>query len=193
MFLALFSVSIAGAQLRFFAFSDNTENPIFGKAENQLMINIGQGIAGTDVFELPKNPVPFNMFMLQYSQPILFFRSPARLSASITQTVGYGETECQYGIWNWSDYTTTISFLSTDTLILWTNVWYCGAGIGTGIQTELNARIGTRFLLAYKLFTGFAFANNWRIELFFHHFSNGSTSYQNSSYNFYGLGIGYNF
>ena len=192
--MILFSVSIARAELNFLTRADNAGNPLFGDKENQLMVNIGQGIAGTWMLELPKNPVPFNMFLFQYSQPIKFFRLPARLSANFIQTLGYGESECRtYGSWDWQDFTTRIAFLSTDVLLVWTNKWYIGTGIGTGIQALENARINTKFLLGLKLFMGYTIAGNWRTELFFQHFSNGSTSFQNYSYNFYGLGLGYNF
>jgi len=193
VFMALFSVSIANAEFYFFANVDKTGNPLFGDTKNQFFLNIGQGIAGTWMLELPKNPVPFNMFHFQYSQPIKFFRLPARLSLNIKQTIGYGESECQYGIWDWRDFTTSILFLSTDYLLIWTNKWYLGNGIGTGIQMRENDRIGTKFLLGLKLFMGYNITESWRMEVFFNHLSNGSTAPQNYSYNFYGLGFGYNF
>ncbi|MDR2541879.1 MAG: acyloxyacyl hydrolase [Treponema sp.] len=193
VFMLLFSVFVAEAEFRFFARTEKSWNPLFGDKENQLMLNIGQGIAGTWMLELPEKPVPFIMFHFQYSQPIEFFRLPARLSANVIQTIGYGKSECPYDTWNWRDFTTRIAFLSTDVVMVWTNKWYFGTGIGTGIQASENERISTKFLVGLKLFTGYNFTGNWRTEIFFHHFSNGSTSPQNYSYNFYGLGLGYSF
>ena len=194
VFILLFSVSAVNAEIHFFSGYEKAENPFLFDRENQIFINIGQGIAGTWMLEPPKNPVPYNMLQLQYSQPIKFFRLPSRLSANYIQTIGYGVSKTTRGnTWNWQDYTTMIAFLSVDSPFVWTNKLYFGSGIGTGIQAVENERIDTKFLLGLKIFIGYAFLQRWRLEAFFHHFSNGSTSPQNYSYNFYGFGVGYNF
>ena len=195
LFLILFGASAASAELRILARASDAGNPMFGDKENQVFINIGQGFNTTWMIEPPVNPVPFNMFQFQYSQPTAIFRLPARISANFIQTLGYGTRyEHQYrGEWHWDDFSNQIGIISADVLLAWTDKWYFGTGLGTGVQATANNRVGTLFLIGLKMFVGYEIAEDWRAELFMQHFSNGGTDYRNSSYNFWGLGIGYNF
>ncbi|MBN1325020.1 MAG: acyloxyacyl hydrolase [Alphaproteobacteria bacterium] len=178
------------------AFAD--ENPFFGDTRNQFMVNIGQGVNSFALISTPTELVPFNMIQLQYSQPTEFFRLPARRSINVIQTIGYGK-KYQYTDyektfeWNWTDYTIQIVLLSEDFIFYNTDKFYFGSGLAVGVQGQENERIGTKFLTGFKLFAGYKVSEKMNCELFSQHFSNGSTDPQNYSYNFWGLGISYNF
>lgn len=195
--------SPAAAEFHFFAGMDRVGNPLFGDKESQIMINLGQGVNQLSLIAAPDMPVPFGMIGFQYSQPVSFFRLPARMSINAIQTVGWGQ-KYQYDgyvddgtiqtfIWDWTKYQTQLAMLSVDCLIAWTSRWYFGSGLAIGVQGKENMRIGTKFLTGFKIFAGYAVAENWRIEMFMQHYSNGSTDLQNYSYNFIGIGAGYNF
>lgn len=145
-------------------------------------------------------PVPYNMIQLTYSQPTDFFRIMARRNLSAVQNIGYGSkytytTQAQGTFeWNWTDYSVQIAMITWDVAIIYTKHFYFGAGAGFAIQGKQNEREGTKFLLPFKLFLGYHFADRWNAEIFTQHFSNGDTGgAANYSYNFYGLGIAYNF
>ncbi len=189
----LFSVFLLSASP---AFAD--ANPFFGDTRNQFMVNIGQGVNSFGLISIPENPVPFNMIHLQYSQPTEFFRLPARRSLNFIQTIGYGK-KYQYTDyertfeWNWTDYTIQIALLSEDVVLYNTKNFYFGSGLAVGVQGQENERIGTKLLGGFKLFAGYKISDKMSCELFTQHFSNGSTDLQNYSYNFWGLGVSYNF
>jgi len=181
------------------AYAGDDLNPIFGGAKNQITLNIGQGVNSFGLIPLPNMWVPFNMMQLQYSQPATVFRLPARQNFSIIKTIGYGK-KYEYTdyvgtfVWNWSDYATEIAAITWDVVFLHTSRWYFGAGAGFAIQGRQNQREGTKFLLPFKIFTGYRITDSWSAELFTQHFSNGDTGgIANYSYNFWGLGVGYNF
>ncbi len=191
-FLTMLLIANAGA-------ADMPKNPIFGERQNQIILNIGQGVNNFGLIPVPEMFVPFNMIQLTYSQPVTVFRLPARQNFSAIQTIGYG-SKYQYTDyngtfeWNWSDYATQIAMISWDVIFLHTERWYFGVGAGVAIQGQQNDREGTKFLLPFKLFTGYRITDGWNIELFTQHFSNGDTGGSaNYSYNFIGLGVGYNF
>ena len=174
------------------------ENPFFGDAQNQIMVNIGQGVNYYSLISFPSDFVPFNMIHLQYSQPTEFFRLPARRSINAIQTIGYGK-KYQYTDyeetfeWNWTDYTIQIAMLSEDFILYNTDKFYFGSGLSIGVQGQENERLGTKFLTGFKLFAGYKISEKFNTELFMQHISNGSTDPQNYSYNFWGLGLAYNF
>lgn len=174
------------------------ENPFFGNSQNQFAVNIGQGVNSFGLISMPDYIVPFNMVQLQYSQPTEFFRLPARKSLNFIQTIGYGK-KYQYTDynetfeWNWSEYTIQIALLSEDVILYSTPRFYFGTGLAIGVQGQENKRLGTKFLSGFKLFGGYKISDKFNCELFMQHFSNGSTDPQNYSYNFWGLGLTYNF
>lgn len=178
------------------AFAD--DNPFFNDTRNQIMVNLGQGVNSFALISLPMNFVPFNMIQVQYSQPSEFFRMPARKSLNIIQTIGYGK-KYQYRDytktfeWNWTEYSEQIAFISEDIMLYNNDNFYFASGVGVGIQGQENERIGTKLLSGFKLLAGYRISKNTTCELFMQHFSNGSTDPQNYSYNFWGLGFGYNF
>lgn len=174
------------------------DNPFFGTARNQIAVNIGQGFNSFSLIPTPDMPVPFNMIQIQYSQPTEFFRMPARRSLNAIQTIGYGK-KYQYTDyvktfeWDWTKYSEQIALLSEDVILYNTTKFYFGAGLAVGIQGQENEREGTKFLTGFKLLAGYKISEKFNSELFMQHFSNGSTDPQNYSYNFWGLGVSYNF
>lgn len=174
-------------------------NPMFGEKQNQITFNIGQGINRHWMIEPPIDFVPFNLIHLQYSQPMTFFRLPARKSLNIAQTIGWGERFInpyaqppgQY--WNWADMNRFIAFISLDVPLLHSPRFYAGVGVGTGVQHFPTERVNTMFLIGVKWFGGIRINEYWNVELFLQHFSNARTERPNLSYNFWGLGIGRNF
>ncbi|MCL2412698.1 MAG: acyloxyacyl hydrolase [Bacteroidales bacterium] len=140
--------------------------------------------------------IPFNMLHIQYSQPMRFFRLPARKSLNIAQTLGWGEkfTNPYTGrYWDWREMNRFIAFLSTDVVLAYSNRFFAGIGVGTGVQHYPTQRINSMFLIGVKWFGGFKINDNWHLELFLQHFSNARTERPNLSYNFWGLGLGRTF
>ncbi|MCL1902539.1 MAG: acyloxyacyl hydrolase [Alphaproteobacteria bacterium] len=166
-------------------------NPFFGTHQNQIMLNIGQGVDYGYIIAPPLKPVPYNSLQFQYSQPITFFRLPARWSFNIAMNLGWGEKNG----WDWEDFSIPIAYLSSDAIFASWGRAYTGFGIGAGMQAQQNARIGSKLLFQFKWFAGYGLSDAWRMEIFMQHFSNGSTTpqYLNNSYLFWGLGIAYNF
>ena len=181
-FLSL--VSVAHAQ----------RNPFFGDANNQVFLYFGAGVNDGLGFPAPIIPapnkwVPFGMINIDYAQPNTFFRLPGRLNISYLQTEGWGTG---YG-WNWRDLQTSIVTLSQDIALFWGHGFYGGIGAGAGFQRFENYRVSSKLLFQFKTFIGYEITDRWRAEIFTHHLSNGSTTAVNYSYNFYGIGFGYNF
>jgi len=165
------------------------ENPFFGTARNQFSFNFGQGIDSGIIVPPPLRPIPFEMLHFQYSQPSTFFRLPARQNISVVQTVGLGR---KYG-WDWWKCSIPIAFLSEDVVLYSTESWYYGSGIGVGMQAQQNERISSKLLFGFKLLAGYRISEEYNLELFMQHFSNGNTATDNYSYAFYGVGLAYNF
>jgi hypothetical protein len=186
--------------LAIFAASAANANPFFGVAENQMYFHFGLGTDTTWLFANPAMTVPFSIFNFQYSQPSVIFRLPARESVNISYAYGWGRTKNHDAgganpneYWDWKKYSIPIVYFSEDVALYHTDSWYFGAGIAVGVQAVQNERIGSKSLSGIKLFAGHRISGVWSTELFMQHFSNGSTAPQNNSYNFYGLGFGYNF
>jgi hypothetical protein len=174
-------------------------NPFFGDNQNQIMLNLGQGVNSFGLVPIPEMFVPYNMAQFTYSQPTTVFRLPARQNFNFTKTIGYGE-KYQYTdythtfTWNWQEYASEIASITWDVALLHSDYWYFGVGVGVAVQGRQNERAGTKFMLPFKMFLGYRFTENWNAEIFTQHFSNGDTGgMANYSYNFIGLGIGYGF
>ncbi len=165
-------------------------NPFFGTAENQIAVNIGQGVNSGFLIPPPSQFVPFYMLPnIQYSQPTTFFTLPARQSLNFGETVGMGRA---YG-WDWTDFSIPILWASGDVALLHGENWYYATGVGVGFQAKENDRLGAKLLFQFKISGGYRFNERWGGELFVQHFSNGNTAEENHSYAFYGLGVTYNF
>ncbi|MCL2748560.1 MAG: acyloxyacyl hydrolase [Alphaproteobacteria bacterium] len=174
-------------------------NPFFGEYKNQIMLTIGQGFDSGELiaFKHLNHPAPYYMMNLQYSQPTTFFRLPARQSINAVKTLGFGRSNygggCRYYACNWRDYEAEIFMLSQDVALYNTERWYFGTGMGLAVQGRQNERENTKFLIGFRLFAGYKMTENWNLELVMQHFSNGDTGTENNSYDFWGLGVAYNF
>lgn len=166
-----------------------SDNPFMGDKQNQIAINLGQGVNSGFLIPPPTQLVPFYFTHIQYSQPTTFFKVPARQSINIGQTLGFGQ---KYG-WDWDKYTIPMIFLSEDIALAYGNNWYFATSIGAGLQAQQNERLGAKLLFQFKLFGGYRINDKWGIELFMQHFSNANTATENYSYAFYGLGMTYSF
>jgi len=177
--------------LSFVATAANAEwNPFFGTAQNQIVVNIGQGVNSGFLVPPPSQFVPFYMLPnIQYSQPITFFTLPARQSLNFGETVGMGRA---YG-WDWTKYSIPMAWASGDVALLYGDNWYFGPGVGVGFQVKENDRLGAKLLFQFKISAGYRFNDRWGGEIFVQHFSNGNTADENYSYAFYGVGVSYNF
>lgn len=165
------------------------ENPFMGDYENQIAINLGQGVNSGFLIPPPTQLVPFYLIDVRYSQPTTFFKLPARQSISIAQTLGFGE---KYG-WQWDRYTIPLIYLSEDIALFYGCDWYFSAGIGVGLQGKQNERLGAKLLFQFKLIGGYKINEQTSVELFVQHFSNANTAEENNSYAFYGIGMSYSF
>ena len=86
-----------------------------------------------------------------------------------------------------------IAYITKDIAFLYNDKWHFGAGPGIGFQLNENDRIGSRLLFTFNIFLGYRFTEKFGMEIYTRHFSNGSTTPNNYSYGFYGLGATYNF
>ncbi len=165
-------------------------NPFMGDYENQIAINIGQGVNSGFLIPPPSQFVPFYMLPnIQYSQPTTFFKLPARQSLNFGETVGMGR---KYG-WNWKKLSIPMIFASGDVALLYGPDWYFATGAGVGLQAKENDRLGAKLLFQFKITGGYRFNDRWGMEIFVQHFSNANTAEENHSYAFYGAGVIYNF
>lgn len=172
------------------AYANNAYNPFFGETQNQIAVNIGQGVNSGFLVPPPSQFVPFYMLPnIQYSQPTTFFTMPARQSLNFGETVGMGHA---YG-WDWGDFSIPMLWASGDVALLYGTDWYIGPGVGVGFQAHENDRLGAKLVFQFKIAGGYRFTDTWGAEVFVQHFSNGNTADENSSYAFYGLGVTYNF
>lgn len=201
----LYSIVVCCLLFRPEAAAAEKYNPFFGEYQNQAMFNFGQGVNSFGLISLPDLPVPFNMLQFAYSQPATFFRLPARQTISFIKTIGYGKKyrydsyKVSHDIyepveWDWKAYATEIAMLSGDAALFHTERFYFGLGLDVGVQGKQNERFGTKFMTGFKILAGYKIADRWLAEFLIQHFSNGDTGGEaNFSYNFWGLGIGYNF
>ena len=177
--------------LLFAANAANAEwNPFFGNAQNQIVVNVGQGVNSGFLIPPPSQFVPFYMLPnIQYSQPTTFFGMPARQSLNFGETVGMGK---KYG-WDWISLSIPMLWASGDVALLHGENWYYATGVGVGFQAKENDRLGAKLVFQFKISGGYRFNERWGGEIFVQHFSNGNTAEENHSYAFYGLGVSYNF
>lgn len=164
-------------------------NPFFVGHRHQVAFSLGTGVNNGIIVPLPSQFVPFAEIHVQYSVPDTLFYLPSRLSANISQTVGFGK---KYG-WEWSEYSIPIFYITQDVVLLHSRNVYFGMGAGGGFQVAENDRIGSKLLFTLKVFTGYRFNEKFAGEIYVKHFSNGNTAPQNYSYAFYGIGVTYNF
>jgi len=181
-------------------------NPFFGyEHENMVYGGIGQGLSTGWLLPSTRDElVPFAALHVGYAVPNTVFHLPGRQSLNVVGLIGWGTSvDSRYKhpvtgefpiFWNWKEIAETaqILYLHQDAALLWGSDWYTGIGVGAGMQRHQNKRIETKLMFSFRIFAGYILTDNWRAEVFFQHFSNGSTGI-NFSYNSIGLGLGYSF
>ncbi|MCQ2574575.1 MAG: acyloxyacyl hydrolase [Alphaproteobacteria bacterium] len=165
------------------------KDPFMGDYKNQFAVGIGQGFDTGLIVPPPVHPVPFYILSMQYSQPTTFFRIPARRSLNVSQTVGLASLDG----WDWNEYSIPMGYITEDIALLRSDDFYMAVGAGAGFQTKQNNRIGSKFLFQFKVTFGYNINDEFALELYLQHFSNGNTAPQNESYAFYGLNLVRNF
>jgi hypothetical protein len=163
-------------------------NVMFGDKINSMTLYAAQSVGSGTLLKLVQpglwdfNPQTF--VMLQYSQPIKFFRLDSRLNLNVGQNFAYKSSQGLHfmGIG-----------ISIDTALLQYHGWYTGIGIGPFMRERRDRWVESRLVFAEKFFIGKNISENWHIELFTLHFSNGNFTPKNEGFNFAGLGFGYRF
>ena len=163
-------------------------NVFFGDEINSLTVYGTYSTGSGTLFKLI-NPAIWNFYpqifaMVQYSQPITFFRLDSRLNLNVGQNFAY-------------DSSAGLSFggigISVDTAILQYKGWYTGIGIGPFMRDSRDRWVESRLVFEEKFFIGKNINERWNVELTTIHFSNGSFTSANEGFNFFGFGFGYKF
>lgn len=163
-------------------------NVMFGDKQNSITIYGAQSTGSGTLLKLIQPGLwdfhPQTLAMIQYSQPMQFFRLDSRLNLNIAQNFAYNSSR-------------GLSFfamsISLDTALLQYNNWYAGIGIGPYMRDVMDRWVESRLVFGEKVFIGKNINDKWNIELFTIHFSNGNFTNTNEGFNFVGLGIGYKF
>jgi hypothetical protein len=165
------------------------ENPMFKKdAINSIGFYIAQGTGSGTLFKLIDPLIwdfySMTLFMVQYSQPTTIFRLPARQSLYFVQNLAYGHEA-------------GLSFsaigLSWDVSLYDHNGWYFGLGIGPYMRDSRDRWVESRLVFGEKFFIGTKVSDDWRMEFFTQHFSNGNFTTVNEGFNFVGFSGIYSF
>jgi hypothetical protein len=161
------------------------DNPMFGDKQNQFGLYAG-GSTGTGAVSRMGSTLQvqedLGVVELQYAQPSTFFRLPARSSIHVAQIVGQDKTQVVFGL--------------MQEFLLVPNFEHVYAGLGLGIyikERSTDGRVDSAFTFGEKLFLGYRFDNDYCLELYWRHFSNGDITPVNEAYNFVGLGLIKNF
>ena len=163
-------------------------NIMFGDKINSITLYAAQSVDSGTLLKLVQPGLwdftPQTFVMAQYSQPITFFRLDSRLNLNIGQNFAYNSSQGLYfmGIG-----------ISVDTALLQYNGWYMGIGIGPFMRERRDRWVESRLVFGEKFYIGKNINDNWNIELFTIHFSNGNFTPANEGFNFAGLGIMYKF
>ena len=163
-------------------------NVMFGDKINSFTLYAAQSVGSGSFLKLVQPGIwdfnPQTFLMEQYSQPIKFFRLDSRLNLSVVQNFAYRSSK-------------GLDFLgigiAIDTALLQYDGWYMGIGIGPYMRDSMDRWVESRLVFGEKVFIGKNIADNWHIELFTIHFSNGNFTPKNEGFNFAGLSIGYRF
>lgn len=163
-------------------------NVMFGDKMNSFTLYAAQGVGSGTLLKLVQPGLwdfeAQSLALIQYSQPITFFRLDSRLNLSIAHNFAYKSS-------------TGLSFvtigISVDTAILQYDGWYMGIGIGPYMRDHRDRWVESRLVFGEKFFIGKNISDRWNLELFTIHFSNGNFTPANEGFNFAGLGFGYKF
>lgn len=163
-------------------------NVFFGEKINSFSLYGAQSTGSGSLLKLVQPGIwdfnPQTLIIVQYSQPIKFFRLDSRLNLDIGQNFAYKSSHGLHflGIG-----------ISVDSALLQYDGWYMGIGIGPFMRDNMDRWVESRLVFAEKVFIGKNLNDNWNIELFTIHFSNGNFTPVNEGFNFAGLGFGYKF
>ncbi len=154
-------------------------NVMFGDKVNSMTLYIAQSVGSGTLLKLVQPGLwdfyPQDLLLIQYAQPIKFFRLDSRLNLNVMQNLAYHSNR-------------GLSFtgigISVDTALLHYNGWYAGIGIGPYMRNRKDYWVESRLVFGEKVFIGKNISDNWFAEIFTIHFSNG---------NFAGISFGYRF
>ena len=163
-------------------------NVMFGDKTNSLTLYVAQSTGSGSLLKLIQpglwDFMPQTLFLAQYSQPIKFFRLDSRLNISAVKNFGYK---------NNSDLSFFGMGISIDTALLQYKGFYMGIGIGPYMRDNNDDWVESKLVFGEKFFIGKNVSENWHIELYTIHFSNGDLTPINKGFNFAGFGTGYRF
>jgi len=166
----------------------NADNVMFGDKINSITLYGAQSTGSGTLLKLVQPGLwdisPQTFVMLQYSQPIKFFRLDSRLNLNVGKNFAYKSSG-------------GLSFLgmgiSIDTALLQYDGWYLGIGIGPFMRGARDYWVESRLVFEEKFFIGKNINENWTFEIFTVHFSNGNFTPANEGFNYAGVSIGYKF
>ena len=164
------------------------DNIMFGDKINSITLYGAQSTGSGTLLKLVQPGIwevsPQTFVMLQYAQPIKFFRLDSRLNLNVGQNFAYKSSK-------------GLSFsgigISVDTALLQYKGWYTGIGIGPFMRGTMDYWVESRLVFGEKFFIGKNIDEYWYIELFTIHFSNGNFTKTNEGFNFAGFSVGYKF
>ncbi|MBR5904688.1 MAG: acyloxyacyl hydrolase [Alphaproteobacteria bacterium] len=168
------------------AFADY--NVMFGNKINSLTLYTAQSVGSGSLLHLIQpglwDFMPQTLLIAQYSQPIKFFRLDSRLNLSAVQNIAYNSNQ-------------GLSFfgmgISIDTALLQYQGFYAGIGIGPYMRNNNDKWVSSKLVFGEKVFLGKNISDNWHLEFYTIHFSNGDFTPVNKGFNFFGFGAGYRF
>ena len=179
-------ISLVAIILAMPVFADG--NIMFGDKINSVTLYAAQGVGSGSLLKLIQPGIwdfsPQTLIMAQYSQPMKFFRLDSRLNLNIVQNFAY---KSSHGLDFFG------MGISIDTALLQYDDWYMGIGIGPYMRDNMDRWVESRLVFGEKVFIGKNFADNWHVELFTIHFSNGNFTPKNEGFNFAGVAVGYKF
>ena len=160
------------------------EHPIFKEEQNMLMASYG-----FSMHKFPsKQPGNLHILIASYSKP-MHFGTHGRMTVELGGILG----QAYYT----DGGTINQAFVGAmyEAVFNIADIFYAGVGAGPYIRnmsTRQNPSdpIGSEFVLGTKFVAGRAF-NNWNVEFFYRHFSNGGITATNRGMDFFGIGVGY--
>ena len=161
-------------------------NPAFSDKQNAIRLEFGASVRSKG-FE--------NLYQIEfiYSQPNRFFRIHGRLNVEVGGFFGFGRG---FGEVSLSALNLAFAGVSEDILLPLlvgqNGNLYAGVGIGAYIKSKGESRVDSNFTFGERVFVGYLW-ENFSIEIFVKHFSNGTLSLPNNGHNFFGITSGYVF
>jgi hypothetical protein len=165
-------------------------DPLFAGASDSVGLYFGMGLRNCQIYPDFTKPAPFGMAMIEYGQPMTFFRLPAKYSFHIGYTQGFDDN---YKGEDWVDYSWPMGGISLETVLMSWGDFYGGAGLGMFMKWKVDERQDSRFIFGLKGFIGYEISDAVSVEFFHRHFSNGNLTPINRAYNFTGLGMNFRF